>query len=269
MANILVIEDNAENRELMTYLLQAFGHATTDVIDGEAGLADLARQAPDLIVCDIHLPGIDGYEVARQVRRQPRYGAIPLVAVTALAMVGDRDKVLSSGFDGYISKPIDPRKFVEQVEGFLPADRRLALTSPRQVMPVPPAAAQEQCGEAITILVVDNSANNREVIRQTLEPFGYRIHQAGSVEEGLAQARREVPDLIVSDLHMPAEDGFSFINRVKADPRLADVPFVIISASVWGDEDSIQARRLGAVRFIARPLDARALLDEIAACLEK
>ncbi|MFZ2853881.1 MAG: response regulator [Rhodocyclaceae bacterium] len=267
MANILVIEDNPENLELMTFLLQAFGHATTPADDGEQGLAALARQAPDLIVSDIHLPGIDGYEVARRVKNQAAHQNIPLVAVTALAMVGDRDKVLAAGFDGYISKPIDPRKFVEQVESFLGAGQRSGAP-PHQPAPAQqPAAVPVQCGQAISVLVVDNSSGNREVIRQTLEPFGYRIRQAGSVEEAMAMARAEVPSLIVSDLNMPGKDGFAFIQQVKADPCLAAVPFVFISASVYGDEDSIHALELGAVRFIARPIGAQALLDEVAASL--
>lgn len=266
MANILVIEDNPENLELMGFLLKAFGHAPMPASDGEQGLAAIARQKPELIVCDIHLPGIDGYEVARRVKNDPRLDGIPLVAVTALAMVGDRDKVLASGFDGYISKPIEPRKFVEQVESFLPAGQHPGAPPP----PAPAVAATApvaQCGKAISVLVVDNSLGNREVIRQTLEPFGYRIRQASSVQEGLALARAQVPDLIVSDLHMPDEDGFYFIQQVKADPRLTAIPFVVISASVWGAEDSLRARQLGATRYIPRPIEAQALLDEIAASL--
>lgn len=267
MANILVIEDNPENLELMTFLLDAFGHVPTAASNGEQGLAAIGQQAPDLIVCDIHLPGIDGYEVARRVKRDAAQANIPLVAVTALAMVGDRDKVLASGFDGYISKPIDPRKFVEQVEGFLAAGQRTGAPSHPPAPAQPPAATPVQCGTAISVLVVDNSTGNREVIRQTLEPFGYHVRLAGSVAEGMALARGRVPDLIVSDLHMPDADGFSFIHQAKADPRLAAVPFVIISASVYGDEDGRHARQLGAVRFITRPIGAQALLDEIAASL--
>src|SRR6185369_15838596 len=106
MAHILVIEDNPANMQLMVYLLNAFGHTPVEAIDGEAGLAEAHRQTPELILCDLQLPGMDGYEVVRQLRADPGLAAIPLVAVTAYAMVGDRDKVLAAGFNGYISKPI-------------------------------------------------------------------------------------------------------------------------------------------------------------------
>ena len=98
---------------LVTYLLQGFGHSTMTADDGNRGLETARRERPDLIVCDIHLPGTDGYEVVRQLKADARLSAIPVVAVTALAMVGDRATGLASGFDGYIAKPIDPEKFVE------------------------------------------------------------------------------------------------------------------------------------------------------------
>jgi CheY-like chemotaxis protein len=119
MACILIIEDNLANMQLMVYLLQAFGHTTIEKVDGEAGLAVIDRQLPNIILCDMQLPGMDGYAVARQLKANPHTAAIPLVAVTAYAMVGDQEKVLGAGFDGYIAKPITPETFVEQVEAFL------------------------------------------------------------------------------------------------------------------------------------------------------
>jgi len=119
MARILIIEDNAANMELMTYLLKAFGHTVLSARDGAQGI-DLARQErPDLIACDIQLPKVNGYEVARQLKATPELAAIPLIAVTALAMVGDREKVLAHGFDGYLTKPIDPTTFVGLLEQHL------------------------------------------------------------------------------------------------------------------------------------------------------
>ena len=119
MARILVIEDNLANMQLMLYLLQAFGHEPVEAGDGESGLELARRETFDLILCDIQLPGIDGYGIARALKEHPGLKHIPLVAVTALAMVGDRDKVLGAGFDGYIPKPIMPETFVSQVETLL------------------------------------------------------------------------------------------------------------------------------------------------------
>jgi len=118
-ARILIIEDNPANLELMTYLLSTFGHTVLAAANGQQGLEAARREHPDLIICDVQLPDIDGFEVARWLKSNPDLRTTPLVAVTALAMVGDRDRVLAAGFDGYLAKPIDPETFVRQMEVFL------------------------------------------------------------------------------------------------------------------------------------------------------
>ena len=120
MARILIIEDNAANMQLMAYLLNAFGHTVLEAINGRTGLATALQDRPDMVLCDLQMPGMDGYDVARRFKHDPDLIDVPLVAVTAYAMVGDRDKVLAAGFDGYIPKPINPELFVSEVESFLP-----------------------------------------------------------------------------------------------------------------------------------------------------
>jgi len=129
-ASILVIEDNPQNLKLMVYLLESFGHTSESALDGLSGLEAAMRGKHDLVLSDILMPGIDGYELARRFKADERLKAIPLIAVTALAMVGDRDRVLAAGFDGYISKPIDPLRFVTEIDSFLP--QALRSRAPRK-----------------------------------------------------------------------------------------------------------------------------------------
>lgn len=262
MARILVIEDNPTNLELMRYLLAAFGHTVLEAVDGEAGLEYARRAPPELIVCDVQLPKVDGFEVARQLKKHPALYTIPLVAVTALAMVGDRDKLLAGGFDGYISKPIDPEKFVAEVEAFLRSGAKGVCPAPQRS--APPARAPKRA----TILVVDNSPVNLNLARSTMEPFGYEVVTAHSVTQGLDAARQLHPDLIVSDVHMPGESGFDFIRAVKAHPELRSIPFVFISSTVWEDSDCKRGLALGAMKFILRPIDPEPFIKEIEECLE-
>src|SRR3989442_10690573 len=119
-ARILIIEDNPTNLELMVYLFRAFGYAPLTARDGQEGLEAITREAPDLIICDLEMPGVDGYQVGRQVKSRSRLQKVPVVAVTAFAMVGDRDKVLMAGVDGYIPKPNNPQKLVRENQTFLP-----------------------------------------------------------------------------------------------------------------------------------------------------
>lgn len=121
MERILLVEDNPANLQLMEYLLNAFGYTTVSAMDGAQGVAAAERVRPDVILMDLQLPVIDGYEAARRIKANPSLANIPIIAVTAFAMVGDRERILAEGFDGYIPKPIAPETFVSQIERFLSA----------------------------------------------------------------------------------------------------------------------------------------------------
>lgn len=123
-ARVLIIEDNQTNMELMRYLLQAFGHQVVAASDGCEGVSLASDQRVDLIICDIHLPKLDGFGVIRRLKADQHTQVLPVIAVTAQAMVGDRDKLLSAGFDGYLCKPIEPEFFVSQVDAYLPPHLR-------------------------------------------------------------------------------------------------------------------------------------------------
>ena len=124
MHRILVIEDNPESMELMAYLLKAYGYDFICAADGESGVSKASEERPDVVICDVHLPRLDGYGVVRALKLAPELQTIPTVAVTASAMVGDREKLLGAGFDGYISKPIDPETFIAEITKFLGTGER-------------------------------------------------------------------------------------------------------------------------------------------------
>jgi two-component system cell cycle response regulator len=264
---MLVIEDNPANLELMAYLLTAFGHTPLLARDGEEGLAVARRELPDLIVCDVQMPRMDGYVIARHLKDAPETRAIPIVAVTALAMVGDSDRIMSHGFDGYIAKPIVPETFVAQVECFLDPTQYSLSTRPA-ASGVVTEAADQPVGSRATILVVDDSPVNRELMRSILEPSGYAVVAAAGVGEALAQARAQLPDLIISDLHMPSQSGFDLIRALKADPQLCEIKIVIHSATLMSDSDRQEALELGALKFLTRPLEPKFVLDAIEEYLE-
>ena len=116
---ILIVDDNQDSRELVAKVLKNKGYQTTEVADGEEALERAVSEKPDLILLDISIPKIDGYEIARRLKSQEEFRDIPIIALTAHAMKGNREKVIVEGFEGYISKPIDVRKFPEQVRSYL------------------------------------------------------------------------------------------------------------------------------------------------------
>jgi two-component system cell cycle response regulator len=263
MTRILVIEDNPANMELARYVLEAFGYTVSAAVDGETGLELARAESPDLVICDLQLPGIDGIEVAKRLKAQPALARVPLVAVTAYAMVGDRERVLAAGFDGYIAKPIDPQTFVPQIAAFLkspaptpmPRDTSAAAAG----KPMPKARARA--------LVLGDSPANIEQLRSLLEPNGIAVEVVSRIEEALARLAQQKPDLIISELHLHHEHGEDFYAAVKARPALKAVPFVYISSTMLRDADRLKALAAGADRFIVRPIDNALLLAEIEACL--
>lgn len=106
MATVLVIEDNAANMTLVAFVLESAGHAVISATDAETGLSLARDQRPDLVLMDIQLPGMDGLEATRQLKADTRTAAIPVIAVTALVMKGDEDRILGAGCNGYLAKPI-------------------------------------------------------------------------------------------------------------------------------------------------------------------
>jgi CheY-like chemotaxis protein len=120
MPLILVVEDNEESLALMDYLLCCFGHEVLQARNGAEGLETARGNPPDLVIIDLQMPVMDGFELLGKLREDAHLRSIPTIAVTALAMLGDRDRVLAAGFDGYLSKPIDPATFAAELEPHLP-----------------------------------------------------------------------------------------------------------------------------------------------------
>ncbi len=116
---ILLIEDNEENRYLATFLLESRGWHIAHAADGPLAVSMAPEVAPVLILLDIQLPGMDGYAVARALRTMRGLDAVPIVAVTSYAMLGDRERCMEAGCNGYIEKPIDPETFVRDIEAFV------------------------------------------------------------------------------------------------------------------------------------------------------
>jgi two-component system cell cycle response regulator len=262
-ARILVIEDNPTNLELLSYIIKAYGHEVLAALDGIAGIDIAHRLIPDVIICDIQMPQIDGYEVARRLRSTPDTAAIPLVAVSALAMVGDRRRVMAAGFDGYITKPINPETIMEQLAAYLPGKANAVLPQKPAARPNKQEAAAACLNIGSVILVIDNVRDNIAFARIVLEASGFRVISIDNIMAGLALARRDPPALILCDLHMPDGDGVDLLRAVKADPQLRSIPFVFLSSTVWIKADTARAAALGADRFLSRPIEPQTLLAAI------
>lgn len=119
MSKILVAEDNLPNRELIREILEACGYDVIEAGDGQQALDKLEENLPDLVLLDIQMPVLDGYAVVRKLRQTPRLANLKVLALTAYAMQGDREKVLEAGFDGYLTKPVDMVSLAKEIAQLL------------------------------------------------------------------------------------------------------------------------------------------------------
>ncbi|CDG82029.1 EAL domain-containing protein [Janthinobacterium agaricidamnosum] len=245
-ARILIIEDNATNMELMVYLLRAFGYTPLTAYDGEEGVRMAREEIPDLIICDVHLPKLDGYGVVAELKKDPLTSKIPALAVTALAMLGDRERLLEAGFDGYIGKPIEPDLFVAELESFLPA--------------APSAPVKN---DIATILIVDDHVLNREFLMALLGYGGHRLLEASNGAEGLEIMRGECPDLVISDILMPNMDGYEFVTRIHQNPATADVPIIFYTATYREQEALALAEACGVRWVLPKPSDPEVIIRTV------
>ena len=115
MARILLVEDNEMNRDMLSRRLMKRGHEVSIAVDGQQGVEMAGRDEPEIILLDMSLPVMDGWEAARRLKGDDATAAIPIIALTAHAMAGDREKFCAAGCDGYIEKPIDPQTVISQI----------------------------------------------------------------------------------------------------------------------------------------------------------
>lgn len=119
MVKVLTAEDNAVNRELIRELLELRGYSVLEACDGQEALQMVEQTQPEMLLLDIGMPVMDGFAVIRRIRENPRLATLPVVAVTAYAMRGDKERILSSGFDGYSSKPVNPSSLARDLQRVL------------------------------------------------------------------------------------------------------------------------------------------------------
>ena len=119
MSTILIAEDNAVNRELLRELLETRGHTVKEACNGQEAIQAVEESLPDVLLLDIGMPILDGYAVIRKIRENPSLAVLPVLGVTAYAMQGDREKILASGFDGYLSKPVNAKALDQELDRLL------------------------------------------------------------------------------------------------------------------------------------------------------
>ena len=241
---MLIVDDNPANLKLARVVLSGAGYEVRTAADAEEALVALETFRPRLILMDIQLPGMDGLELTRRLKADPRSQGIVILALTAYAMKGDEEKAREAGCDGYIVKPIDTRT--------LPAVIARSLLGGQPAM------------KAESILLVEDNPITRKMLRFTLESEGYELMEAGDGREALAAARQRRPDLVVLDYALPDTDGQALLARLREELASPLLPAIVVTGMV-SRLDDLRAGGGVATQFVAKPVEPSRLLDLVAA----
>jgi signal transduction histidine kinase/DNA-binding response OmpR family regulator len=206
-ASVLVIEDDEHSADLLRIYLEGGGFSVAAAPDAETGLEMARRLHPAAIVLDLLLPGLSGWDVLASVKADPELARIPVVIVS---MVDERGRGYALGAAGYVVKPVARE------------DLLAALA--------PLTGTGSAGGGPVKVLAVDDDPMVLELIDSVLSADGYTVLRAGSGDEGLRMARRELPALIICDLLMPGTDGFDVVEQLGTDPATAQIPIVVLTA---------------------------------------
>jgi two-component system cell cycle response regulator len=217
-ARILVVEDNQANMDLMNYLLTAFGHQVLCAYDGEAGVAMARSERPDIILCDLQLPKLDGHGVLAALRADPATRDIPILAASAAAVSDGGAALRREGFTGLLPKSLEPDVLLPSLDTFLPPALRSSFGGASPAAGDNPAAAPNA-----HVLVLDPSAMGDGMAAAVLLHHGFRVEVAADTE-AVSALGKAVFDLIVVD--GPASSSFIGATLIKfsATPVIRTVP---------------------------------------------
>ncbi len=241
--SVLVVEDNEKNMKLVRVLLQMGDYRVLEASDAEAGI-DMAREeSPDLILMDIQLPGMDGLAATTMIKADPQLQEIPVVALTSYAMEVDKMSAMDAGCDGYLTKPIDTKHFLDVIDTYLPpvgGDRPVAHKTPPNNM--------------VRILIVDDDPKNLKLMRGLLARDNYELSTAADGATALAQVEQNPPDLILLDVIMPGMDGYEVTRRLKAGAATKTIPIILVTA-LDSPRDRVLGLEAGAEEFLTKPVN--------------
>ncbi len=266
---ILIVDDETDNRELLEAILSEDGYRVVQADGGAAALAMATAEPPDLILLDLMMPGMNGFEVCRRLREDPRTAAVPVIAVTALGAIQAKEWALTRGADDFVTKPVEAEDlrarvkamlkvrsirqdldrtlaYLHELEAARHAERRAVLASIVAEAPPPPPPA------APPILLVDDEALTRDFYGDLLAEHGFRVFAARSGAEGLELARRHPVETVILDIMMPGISGLEVLEGLRAEDP--DLPVIMLTAHA-SSRNAIAALKLGAFDFIVKGLD--------------
>ncbi len=239
---VLVVDDDSSTRELVSRSLRRAGFSTTEAHSGEDALLKARVSPPTLVVLDLMMPNLDGFEVLRRMRAEKLN--VPVVVLTGKTLTNEEQSVLREGFAGFVQKGGHALEdVIGQAKGVLLKN------------------SAQRAGRLPRILYIEDNPQNRDIVRRYLGGQ-FEVLEAEDGEHGVERATREAPDLILMDLSLPRIDGWEATRRLRQLPAAATIPVIAVTAHA-GREYQDRATAAGCTAYLTKPLDREQLLDTI------
>ena len=244
MKKILLIEDDTFISEMVVKKLKEAGLAVSLAIDAETGMAKVQEDKPDLILLDIVLPGMDGYEFLEKIKADKKLSSLPVLILSNLGQKDEIERGLALGAKDFLVKAaFDPREVLEKVTAFLGA-------TPKQAIAIQAHDAQQVATSKSTnpngshVLVIEDDKFLRELLLEKLLSRGIRVIGAVDGKEAFTSLESSKPALIVLDIILPDINGFEILAKIRADKNTHAIPVLILS-NLYQKEDMDRAGTLG------------------------
>ena len=251
-STIMVVEDNALTRKMVRFALETRGHAVIEAPDAASALSVLGDREVDLILQDLVLPDMDGFELVTRLRALPNGGVASILAFSGLLSKLDEARVATLGFDDLVVKPIEPSRLVPLIEAHLLGQTNL-----------------DRIGRGRRLVLADDDPLQLKLTLFRLERLGFKVEAVADGQEALEAIEREPPDGVVSDVLMPRLDGFGLALALRSNPRLCHIPVLLVTSSYVDESDKTLARDAGANDLVVRTPDQRELTAALRSMLDE
>jgi CheY-like chemotaxis protein len=240
---VLVVDDEPDNLELIAESMEFFGVTVRAANNATEGLEIFDSFRPTLVLLDLAMPKMDGWQMRARIRENPANRNIPIIALTAHAMIGDKERALAAGFDGYLTKPINIVTLIEDIKKTLQEKGSLRIMNWQA-------------------LVIEDEQDSMELVQGVLEYHGIGSVGAPNAEDAFKALEDMTPNLFIVDLALPGMDGWGFLKQLKSDSRWSHIPRVAVTAyhNPFLAEKAIEA---GFHAYFAKPIDATSFVREL------
>lgn len=262
---ILVVDDALPNLHLLSVVLNRRGYRVVTATTGAEALHQVRQAPPSLIILDMILPDMDGFSVYQQLQANPDLQAIPVIFASALNPTAElRQEHPELAHVPWLAKPFLINELLQYVETALQSAAAAAPPAAEQPKAIPPEAYVAHLAQPVwgTILIVDDTPDNLNLLSRILADYGYTIRTAATGSRALRSIANELPDLILLDIMLPDLSGYEISKQLKYDTATAHIPIIFISA-LDSLEDKLRAFQMGGVDYITKPFQSGEVLARV------